>query len=214
MLKCSSCGAGCWRHRALRLDIRPSEAAACVRARCSGCHSHTSVSPSPQSDWWLEEHGLIMEKPSFPLPAGKYMVTGDREVTTELTVTEDNKWALKQGVWGRHLFRTEVVFPPRCCFKASLCRHPARCHAFALPLRPLHAGRRRVAGGRNAGARQSRCAPACRALIRCCSTHRLQAHSPAPRAPSCLTWTAASKHTRCILCVCVRGGRRAVISTR
>ena len=23
-----------------------------------------------QSDWWLEEHGLIMEKPSFPLPPG------------------------------------------------------------------------------------------------------------------------------------------------
>ena len=38
-----------------------------------------------------------MEKPTFPLPAGKYMVTGDREVTTELTVTEDNKWSLKQG---------------------------------------------------------------------------------------------------------------------
>jgi hypothetical protein len=50
-----------------------------------------------QSDWWLEEHGLIMEKPTFPLPAGKYMVTGDREVTTELTITEDNKWSLKQG---------------------------------------------------------------------------------------------------------------------
>ena len=25
-----------------------------------------------QSDWWLEEHGLIMEKPSFPLPPGEY----------------------------------------------------------------------------------------------------------------------------------------------
>src|SRR5687767_5523976 len=24
-------------------------------------------------DWWLEEHGLIMEKPEFPLAAGKYM---------------------------------------------------------------------------------------------------------------------------------------------
>ena len=24
------------------------------------------------ADWWLEEHGLIMEKPTFPLPAGKY----------------------------------------------------------------------------------------------------------------------------------------------
>ena len=127
------------------------------------CPTHSHSHPPPpntrahaftralQGDWWLEEHGLIMEKPSFPLPAGKYMVTGDREVTTELTVTEDNKWALKQGV-RRHLFRTDVVFPPRCCFKACRCRHPARCHAFALSLRPLHAGRRRVAGGRNAGA--------------------------------------------------------------
>ncbi len=38
------------------------------------------------TDWWLEEHGLIMEKPDFPLPPGEYMVTGDREVTTVLTV--------------------------------------------------------------------------------------------------------------------------------
>jgi hypothetical protein len=50
-----------------------------------------------QGDWWLEEHGLIMEKPDFPLPVGKYMVTGDREVTTELTIAEGNKWSLKQG---------------------------------------------------------------------------------------------------------------------
>eukprot|EP00435_Cladocopium_sp_Y103_P048241 s756_g14.t1 len=39
-------------------------------------------------DWWLEEHGLIMEKPEFPMPPGKYLVTGDREVTTTLTVSE------------------------------------------------------------------------------------------------------------------------------
>lgn len=39
-----------------------------------------------QSDWWLEENGLIMEAPGFPLPAGKYVVTGDRAVTAVLTV--------------------------------------------------------------------------------------------------------------------------------
>mmetsp|Transcript_22060 Transcript_22060/g.41565 ORF Transcript_22060/g.41565 Transcript_22060/m.41565 type:complete len:256 (+) Transcript_22060:56-823(+) len=55
-----------------------------------------------KSDWWLEEHGLIMEKPEFPLPPGKYMVTGDREVTTTLTVSEKDasgaqKWELGQG---------------------------------------------------------------------------------------------------------------------
>lgn len=36
--------------------------------------------------WWLEEHGLIMEAPSFPLAAGKYVVTGGRETTAVLTV--------------------------------------------------------------------------------------------------------------------------------
>ena len=38
------------------------------------------------SDWWLEEHGLIMEQPEFPIPPGKYVVTGGREVTAVLTV--------------------------------------------------------------------------------------------------------------------------------
>jgi hypothetical protein len=37
-------------------------------------------------DWWLEEHGLIMEAPAFGLPAGQYVVTGGREVTSTLTI--------------------------------------------------------------------------------------------------------------------------------
>ncbi|MGI9488652.1 MAG: hypothetical protein ACR2RF_22765, partial [Geminicoccaceae bacterium] len=37
-------------------------------------------------DWWLEENGLIMEKPDFPVSPGHYIVTGDREVTTLLTI--------------------------------------------------------------------------------------------------------------------------------
>ena len=53
-------------------------------------------------DWWLEENGLIMEKPDFPLPAGKYMVTGDRKVVSTLTIypMDDNgvkRWALDNG---------------------------------------------------------------------------------------------------------------------
>jgi hypothetical protein len=36
--------------------------------------------------WWLEENGLIMEAPEFPVPSGKYLVTGNREVTSVLTV--------------------------------------------------------------------------------------------------------------------------------
>ncbi len=54
------------------------------------------------TEWWLEEHGLIMEKPDFPLPAGKYLVTGDREVTTTLTIHSvdpagDRRWELDDG---------------------------------------------------------------------------------------------------------------------
>jgi hypothetical protein len=54
------------------------------------------------TDWWLEEHGLIMEKPDFPLPPGRYVVTGDREVTTVLTVHPADasgaaRWELADG---------------------------------------------------------------------------------------------------------------------
>lgn len=54
------------------------------------------------ADWWLEENGLIMEKPDFPVPPGKYVVTGDREVTTVLTVHPmdedgDQRWELGSG---------------------------------------------------------------------------------------------------------------------
>jgi hypothetical protein len=38
------------------------------------------------TDWWLEENGLLMEQPEFPLLPGQYLVTGDRKVTTVLTV--------------------------------------------------------------------------------------------------------------------------------
>jgi hypothetical protein len=54
------------------------------------------------TDWWLEEHGLIMEKPDFPLPPGKYLVTGDRDVMTILTVhprdkNGNHRWELGDG---------------------------------------------------------------------------------------------------------------------
>ena len=37
-----------------------------------------------------------MEKPE-PLPAGRYMVTGGREVTTLLTVEDNGSWNLAEG---------------------------------------------------------------------------------------------------------------------
>lgn len=53
-------------------------------------------------DWWLEENGLIMEKPDFPVPPGKYVVTGDREMVTILTVQPKDsegaqRWELADG---------------------------------------------------------------------------------------------------------------------
>ena len=54
------------------------------------------------TDWWLEENGLLMEQPEFPLAPGQYMVTGGREVTTVLTVYApdekgDSRWELADG---------------------------------------------------------------------------------------------------------------------
>ncbi len=55
-----------------------------------------------ETDWWLEEHGLIMEQPTVPLPPGKYLVTGARKVTAVLTIHPadshgDRRWELDQG---------------------------------------------------------------------------------------------------------------------
>ena len=55
-----------------------------------------------KNDWWLDENGLLMEKPVFDLPAGVYLVTGDREVTTLLTIHPENengekRWELANG---------------------------------------------------------------------------------------------------------------------
>ena len=54
------------------------------------------------ADWWVEENGLIMERPEFPVSPGKYVVTGNREVTTVLTVYpvgDDGaqRWELDRG---------------------------------------------------------------------------------------------------------------------
>jgi hypothetical protein len=55
-----------------------------------------------ETDWWLEEHGLIMEQPTVPLRPGKYLVTGARKVTAVLTIHPpdshgDRRWELDQG---------------------------------------------------------------------------------------------------------------------
>ncbi|MEM8687489.1 MAG: hypothetical protein AAGF81_09175, partial [Pseudomonadota bacterium] len=55
-----------------------------------------------QKDWWLDENGLIMEKPEFSVPPGKYLVTGDRETLSILTVhpmddAGEMRWELEFG---------------------------------------------------------------------------------------------------------------------
>ena len=55
-----------------------------------------------ETDWWLEEHGLIMEQPTVPLPPGKYLVTGARKMTAVLTIHPpdshgDRRWELDKG---------------------------------------------------------------------------------------------------------------------
>lgn len=52
--------------------------------------------------WWLEEHGLIMESPEFPMPAGQFMVTGNRAAKSVLTVEApaadgSQHWSLDGG---------------------------------------------------------------------------------------------------------------------
>lgn len=54
------------------------------------------------TDWWLEEHGLIMEAPKVGIAAGKYLVTGNREVQATLTVfpkdaNGSQKWELSDN---------------------------------------------------------------------------------------------------------------------
>lgn len=53
-----------------------------------------------ENGWWLEENGLIMEAPEFPLPPGDYLVTGGRRVMTVLTVhpadeNGNSRWELE-----------------------------------------------------------------------------------------------------------------------
>lgn len=54
------------------------------------------------NDWWLDENGLIMENPMFSVPAGRYIVTGDREMVAMLTVHKADDqgrqhWELDSG---------------------------------------------------------------------------------------------------------------------
>ena len=105
----------------------------------------TGVAPSQwkfdASDWWLEEHGLIMEKPTFPLPTGKYLVTGDRTVTTVLTIQPKDKdgnqrWELADGATlydVTHLACRSARYTPAT---ANNSCSPADARTTGYPIRP------------------------------------------------------------------------------
>lgn len=53
-------------------------------------------------DWWLDENGLIMKAPDFPMPAGEYWVTNGEDQVSLLTVDAPDaqgkqSWALSDG---------------------------------------------------------------------------------------------------------------------
>ena len=95
------------------------------------------------ADWWLEEHGLIMEKPTFPLPPGKYVVTGDRKVTTVLTVHPKDKngnqrWELADGATlydVTHLGCRSARYTPAPANAANECS-PANAPTKGFPVNP------------------------------------------------------------------------------
>ncbi len=105
----------------------------------------TGVAPSQwkfdAADWWLEEHGLIMEKPTFPLPAGKYLVTGDRTVTTVLTIHPKDKnghqrWELADGATlydVTHLGCRSARYTPATTNKEC---SPANVRTTGFPVKP------------------------------------------------------------------------------
>ena len=92
------------------------------------------------ADWWLEEHGLIMEQPEFPLPPGQYVVTGGRETTAVLTVHPKGDdgvqhWDLDQGATLHdvtHLRCRSARYTPA---SANSCS-PAKAPMTAFPVAP------------------------------------------------------------------------------
>ena len=93
------------------------------------------------SDWWLEEHGLIMEQPAFPIPPGRYVVTGGREVTAILTVHPKGgdgvqHWELSDGASVHdvtHLRCRAARYTPAA--SANSCS-PAKAQSSAFPVAP------------------------------------------------------------------------------
>lgn len=82
-------------------DVDPGPRGVWLRDYTNDIVAKNNVAPSgwkyDPNNWWLEEHGLIMESPKFPLQPGRYLVTGGRLVTTGLTIHDDGRWELDEG---------------------------------------------------------------------------------------------------------------------
>jgi hypothetical protein len=93
------------------------------------------------ADWWLEEHGLIMEQPAFPIPPGKYVVTGGREMTAILTIHPKDTdgvqhWELDKGATlydVTHLRCRSARYTPAA--GANSCS-PGKAQMSAFPVSP------------------------------------------------------------------------------
>ena len=94
------------------------------------------------TDWWVEENGRLMEKPTFPVPPGKYLVTGDRDVTSVLTIHPKDKngnqrWELGDGATLHdvtHLGCRSARYRPPVA-GANSCS-PANARMAAFPVSP------------------------------------------------------------------------------
>lgn len=92
------------------------------------------------SGWWLEEHGLIMEAPAFPLPAGHYLVTGNRSTSAMLTVEApgpdgSQRWSLNNDATVydvTHLRCRSALYTPASAGSCS----PASARQADFPVRP------------------------------------------------------------------------------
>jgi hypothetical protein len=93
------------------------------------------------ADWWLEENGLIMEQPHFPVPPRKYLVTGDRDVTAVLTIhppdqSGERRWELDSNASLHdvtHLGCRAARYAPAAA--AGSCS-PARVRQTLFPVAP------------------------------------------------------------------------------
>ena len=85
------------------------------------------------NDWWLEEHGLIMESPKFPITPGRYLVTGYRDVISGLTIKSDGSWQLDDTLYDvTHLPCRAARYSP----KSGESGGPQTARASDFPVKP------------------------------------------------------------------------------